>query len=250
MKSLRGKFQPSNELLSVLERYCQSYIPLLNKAYRWKIPSTETIGFNQPPGLTSYQANVELKKYLANAWEGGDFSQRLSLAKWVVKDWGGIRAGKIETIERFVQEINQDNLDFVFNRVASYSKILPCKSISEYAIYDQRVAVALNAIQLLGDVKNGVAFHMPLGRNNKVGNQAKKVGFSAQPEFRPKMLVANRGWMKLQKDDCYRAYLETLYSVQGLLGNPPIYDIEMVLFANAEDLAVSAMSAFSAKRGK
>jgi len=215
---------------------------LLDESYSWAIPKSVVQGFEATKGGNSYRANIELKKFLAQRWANGSFSDRVSLAQWVVKDWGGINRGRPETIENFVRQIERNELRFVFNRVASYSKILPCASIDDYVIYDQRVAVALNAIQVLKGVKDGVAFHMPPGRNKKVGYQGKKEGFSAQPQFKPRALVNDRGWTGIKRDETYNAYLKTIRSVRHALNEVPIYDIEMVLFSNAEDLAVAAMT--------
>ena len=100
----------------------------------------------------------------------------------------------------------------------------------EFAIYDARVAISLNAIQLLSKSKTGVVFTYLTGRNN-----ALTIFRNSEPT-KTKNLIKN-GWQEIQKNDCYSIYLNYLKIVNSYFPTSKLYELEMSLFADAESLA-------------
>ena len=58
----------------------------------------------------------------------------------------------------------------------------------------------------------------------------------------PERLIKN-GWQKIEKNDCYAVYLNYLKIVNSSFYNTELYKLEMSLFADAENLAMSFLSA-------
>lgn len=89
----------------------------------------------------------------------------IELAKWIIKDWGGISGGN-ET-DKLIEEIVINKANISFDRIASSSKVGAFMFPEELIIYDSRVAYSLNWILL----KNGESsnfFPIPDGRNSKM----------------------------------------------------------------------------------
>jgi hypothetical protein len=227
-------------LVNTLKKYFEKELPNLKIAYKWKIPNVQ--GFNQV-GQISYDANVELKKYLHLRWKSSSYSERLELAKIIVADWGGVRGNKSETLQSYVDKIEQKDSQIPIKGIASYSKILSITDVDKYAIYDARVAVSLNAIQWNYHVNNGVAFNYIDGRNNITGNSLTRKGFAYHENFIVKNLERN-GWNRLSKDETYQFYLKTLHECLRYFPEYKLYDLEMLLFSNAEIECKKALMSF------
>ena len=64
----------------------------------------------------------------------------MDIATWYVSVWGGIRANKIGTIERYVRLSEEQLAASDLQGVATWSKILTVRNPNYYPIYDARVA--------------------------------------------------------------------------------------------------------------
>ena len=69
---------------------------------------------------------------------------------------------------------NREDPSTPLSGISSFSKILAIKGPDKYAIYDARVAVSLNAIQIIYQISSGVAFPYVLGRNRITGDATSK----------------------------------------------------------------------------
>lgn len=223
-------------VVPVLVQFFQQNLPRLQRVYQWQIPVLAGFSVQKQRG---YDANVQLKQHLAQRWELASREQQLELAKFVVAKWGGVRGNKPETLAAYVDELQKAQPATPLKGIASYSKIFSIAKPTQYAIYDARVAACLNAIQWLAGAQ-GVAFHYVTGRNNVVGNSLKKIGFTHNPTFALKALYA-KGWTEIRKDDCYATYLQLLQRCAAELDGAPIYQLEMLLFALAEEQCQAAI---------
>ena len=176
--------------------------------------------------LDKREFNVKIRKIIAPKLREGQANQSARIARWIVSDWGGIRAGngsvagwterlgKFDhaSIESFVNEMG-------VNRVSSWSKILAFADPINHAIYDARTAVALNCA--LHHLEIDWRFSMPVSRNNSM--------IEARPMLQPKERVNELG---------YTAYIDLLKSISKAceLGDD-ILNVEMTLFANAPSIA-------------
>jgi hypothetical protein len=228
--------------ISVLIEYFKIELPKLENSYRWKIPIID--GFPKS-GEYGYSENVELKKYFSKKWTSSSFDERLALSKVIVSDWGGVRNNRITTLEAYVREITNGTPATPLKGVASYSKIYAITNMNKYAIYDSRVAVCLNAIQWNYKIRKGIVFNYIPGRNNVTGHAGKKIGFAYNEHFKVESLV-RAGWKRVNRDETYKVYIDTLNKCLHHFRDYSLYDLEMVLFANAEKECIKAMESVSA----
>lgn len=223
--------------VKALVDYFRKEVPVIESNYSWKIPQVS--GF-MLSGHSGYKANVELKKYFNRIWLNSDYERRQALSKVVVADWGGVRANNFETLKSYVDELYKDCPQTPLKGIASYSKIFSIADMHKYAIYDARVAACLNAVQCNQGVSSGLAFNYISGRNNIVGHSGKKEGFVYHDKFKVKSLI-DSGWKKIKRDDTYEVYLNILKECLRVLPTYKLYDLEMVLFANAKSECEKAM---------
>jgi hypothetical protein len=218
-------------------RFFKRELPRLESTYMWKIPNN--VGFEQADE-SFYMANVRFKQQLHDKWHATDHAGRLHLAGTIVRGWGGIKRNAPETLASYVRQIEASAPTTPLKGVASYSKIYAIVHPARYAIYDSRVAACLNAIQVNERVVEGVAFNYVSGRNNVIGNAAKKIGFTQRSEFSVRSLVA-AGWTRIPRDGTYEAYLQLLSDCRRHFPGYEVRDLEMALFACAELECSAAM---------
>jgi len=206
-------------------------LPNLSRNYEWpkrgNFPSYSHLAkVNEGTG-DNYAKNIMLKEQSPRIWKDGD---KLEVSKWVIADWGGIKGNSAATVASYASAISEGHYPDEIKGVASYSKILSFMDPSEFAIYDARVAISLNAIQLLRGDKNGTAFTYLPGRNTKLQT------FRKLPSTQRRALLQS-GWNAVAANDCYNFYLNTLKQVKSELVAAKLYELEMSLFADAEKLA-------------
>lgn len=231
-------FKINNSLIENLKDYFDEKSPFqglglknLSNNYNWPrkgdFPSIESFSSIKILGNNNYEKNIFLKENSSKIWNEGS---KFEIAKWVIDKWGGIRRNSIETIEKYINEIENKNYPSYIKGVASYSKILSFMNPEEFAIYDARVAISLNAIQLLSKSQSGLAFTYLKGRNNTL------TLFRNSELTKTKNLIKN-GWQEIPKNDCYSIYLNYLKIVNSYFPTSKLYELEMSLFADAESLA-------------
>ena len=219
-----------------LHAFFEAHLGTLEARYSWPIPDDFLV---QRTG-NSYRDNVALKFDLRRRWEKADSEDRVRIANSVVKDWGGVNGNKPDTIRRYVDQISAGTMAFPLAGVASYSKILSITDPRAYAIYDARVAVALNAAQFIYQDGPGTVFNYIAGRNKTTGNSTTRAGFAYTPQFRRADLEA-AGWVPIKRNETYAAYLDLLRATLVSFPDFELYDLEMCLFSSAEELATKAM---------
>jgi hypothetical protein len=171
--------------------------------------------------------NRNLRVTLAPHLSGPDRSHAAAVARWIVRDWGGIRRGPEETINHWSDTFGTYGdvavSGFIEHqgtyRISSWSKLLAFADHANHAIYDARTAVALNcALAQLNDLRR---FHMPASRHAQVGAARGRLLQDPNTEARG-----------------YRDYLALLrcFVVCGE-GPPNLLEAEMTLFANAPRVA-------------
>jgi hypothetical protein len=226
------------QTINALCQFFRREVPRLTDTYDWKIP--RIVGFPQA-GESGYQPNLALKKHLKMLWDNAPGDERVEIAQIIVSDWGGVRSNRQETLENYVSAISKPVPPTPLQGVASYSKIFSIVCPERFAIYDARVAACLNALQVNAGIEKGVAFNYVAGRNNVVGNVAKKSGFTHDVRFSTKRLVQS-GWLRIKRDQTYAKYLELLASCLNLLPDYNLASLGMALFASAECECKRAMT--------
>lgn len=171
-----------------------------------------------------------------------DAGRTAELYQWIVCDWGGVKAGRAAVgswaaadfgwrpsydearLTAFIDQMGA-------RRVSSWSKIFAFAAPDRHAIYDSRVAVALNlALEHLGKPER---FFMP----------ASKVYVDRNGEARPNAVARARHRLQGQTTSGYREYITLLKAVQaGTAKRGDAVDfltIEAKLFAAAPLMAAA-----------
>lgn len=220
----------------------------VRSSYKWKLPKTSFNGEQVVTSGTNFEENVRLKLFLNKIWNEEEWSRR-KIVGWIISDWGGIRSNKQSTLEKYYKESLQENPKTPLTGIASFSKVLAIKDPLKYAIYDARVAVGLNAIQMILAVTSGEIFPYLSGRNKITGDWSAKPprGFSKSKEASITTLTyPPYNWKKIPISDAYERYLELLQLISKNL-DVPLYELEMTLFSQAEELAIRAVPSLGAK---
>lgn len=210
--------------------------------YSWNLPKTlfDGVPLNIPG--SSFEANVKLKLLLNNKWHS-EPDVRKQIVEWIISDWGGIRGNSKSTIQKYFLHSLENNPPTPLSGIASFSKVLAIKDPLKYAIYDARVAVSLNAIQIIYKVKNGAAYPYLPGRNNITGHWTSNPprGFSRNDATSLKTLLsAPYKWKKIRNTDAYSKYIMLLQSISKEI-EKPLYELEMALFSQAPELACKVL---------
>jgi len=201
----------------------------LAEIYRWRFDETvllEELNI-EVDGNNWYEKNLELKRRLAECWALNERADQMRLANYYVREFGGIRANDAQTISGYVETLRGGHLP-PFQGIASWSKIASIANCNRYAIFDARVAFALNAIQVLNGVDDALAFPSLPSRKARITEAAPIAQQRAE----------GHNGARMQRRRVYRDYLELLAQAAGNLdGDQRLARAEMVLFAKAEELA-------------
>ncbi len=212
--------------------------------YQWpkKGPSVDALLKNydekyQLKGQSNYEKNVELKLLLSEEFKSKNLDVR-KISEWIIKSWGGIPKLS-KNIDEYIKKVSEKEYPNMLSGVASYSKLFAMFYPREFAIYDARVAVSLNVIQLLSDECEVLFFPYLSGRNKITGYQKTKKGFSRLPEFNRANIskTSGKSWGYLDAAEVYPEYNNILTSI-CFQKNWNLWDIEMLLFSKAEDLVM------------
>jgi hypothetical protein len=229
---------PSSRLSAAMARYIAEHA---DKAlsYVWKVtePTWAALatGFDHKQYAGDLpQQNIELKRHLAGHWAVASLDEKIRIATWIVRDWGGIRRNSPMTILGYVNQADAERPATPFFGISSYSKILGIKDPERYAVYDARVAASLNAVQLLigpDELQSHLrAFFGPPGRNETV--KRFDTTFSAAQ--------AELGFVAINRDQTYGTYMTLLPAIAAELGKS-VLEVEMFLFGQANQLCEEAL---------
>jgi hypothetical protein len=216
-------------LETVLANYFVANRPTLDDVYRWNIPDDVPFGSFNRGTDSSAQANARLKRFLAEVWKK-EPAQRMDIATWYVSVWGGIRANKIGTIERYVCLSEEQLAASDLQGVATWSKILTVRNPNYYPIYDARVAASLNALQLVSAIKEPILFPQVPSRNSKIAHFHKLIS-RRFPEA-----------IRVPRSRAYEDYVSLVGAVARKSGLASPDEVEMILFANAEKLVIKFLN--------
>ncbi len=214
-----------------LLHFCKENIKNLSAMYNWGINLKDL-----PISLTLksenlYTQNIELRFQLNNAYLNSNTSkEKYALLQWYISNWGSVKTNKTKTLELYNTCSPQELIERGAKGIASWSKALSIVNPIEYAIYDARVAMSLNALQIIHQVENPYFYPRLSNRNNMIKDSQKQ------------MQSTTKQWNKFKKQEFYLSYLNLLKEVANdFQDETHHHDIEMLLFAYAEKLALSAV---------
>ena len=197
-----------------------------NEWYQWSVNNAYLPFRITLPSGTNYQKNVSLKLKLHQIIKESESNDvKYDAFYYYIKDWGGIRAIKDETIKMYAEQAPEQLIESGEKGIASWSKALCITDPYNYAIFDARVSASLNVLQKTCGERNDVHFPLLSSRNGAIA------AWTTRQQRLPKH----------RYKEFYVRYLELLRSVRNRLINESIhqveiYTLEMLLFAKAEEL--------------
>lgn len=214
---------------SLIRRYVHAHHVGLGADFVWRLNErtlTDRLGITVS-GASSCARNIDLKAKLSARWRRSDLTTRIGIARYYVVDWGGVKRNHDATLRRYVDCAVLNEFPRLAG-VASWSKVFTAADPRRYAIFDARVALSLNALQLAPGNRERFLFPALPSQNKAVTAAAKALRARALAE----------GWTGLPSDAVYPRFLRVLQeAAEGLPGALPLATAEMVLFAHAPQLA-------------
>ena len=214
-------------LTETIINLAQKFLAPENHWYEWPI-NVLPDGITLPNG-SLYDQNISLKQQLNERWKNANDQEKVALVDYYVAGWGGIRGNKPEKIRSYALQTPDELIDRGKTGIASWSKALCIRDPNRYAIYDARVSVALNALQAINNAEQPQLFPVLPGRNKSI--------MCASDLLR--QYAAQHRWARLNAREFYRRYIQVISMAAVNLGCP-LYTVEMLLFARAEDLGREA----------
>jgi hypothetical protein len=209
--------------------YGRANLTETNAWYRWSInPIRLPAGIVLPEG-NSFAQNVALKIQLSRLYASADNHTKKELTRYYIAVWGGIKKNSDEKIRSYALDTPTSLIAKGSQGIASWSKALCLRNPSDYAIYDARVAVSLNCLQIAEPVERPSRFPLLYGQNNLMNEGRKKL----------RQYAIIHGWPTVQDGIFYQKY-NNILSFAGKLLDVNACALEMLLFAKAPELLQTA----------
>lgn len=220
----------SQALVTTVQTYVQAEEPHLPTSYTWGLDTAKLqahLNLSVQSG-SSYDKNLDLKRQLGAEWTSKP-GNRDKVADYYVRVWGGIKGNAPGKVSSYVAAISK-GASLPFDGIASWSKVATAANPEEAAIFDARVSVSLNALQVLAAGPDAAYFPSLPSQNKVIKAISPLLKAGGQ----------RRGWISVPKEETYAAYLNLLSRASaGMPGALRIARAEMILFANAEALAAA-----------
>ena len=201
-----------------------------NEWYKWRkinprfLPEGVSVS-----GGNSYFQNESLKKQLSEQYWLGTDERKIEITRYYIAVWGGVRRNRPEKIRGYALNPPSSLIEGGVSGVASWSKALCIRDPNRYAIYDARVSVSLNALQIIYSVQDPVLFPLLVGQNKLINKGSDLLIFNA----------CQKAWGRVSEASFYNMYNALLEKVACSL-KVEHYTVEMALFAKALELLKSA----------
>jgi hypothetical protein len=209
--------------------YARGNLTEANTWYHWPVNTSYLpTGIVLPAG-SAYAQNVALKLQLSRMYSTADDHLKEEITRYYIVKWGGIKKNTDDNIRSYALDHPTSLIAKGSKGIASWSKALCIRSPNEYAIYDARVALSLNCLQIISQVDTPIVFPLLLGQNKLIRLGTKMVLRYAYAH----------GWAVAHESGFYRQYNSILSSAAQLLG-ANLYTLEMLLFAKAPELLQEA----------
>lgn len=151
-----------------------------------------------------------------------DKAARIRLVRTQIEDWGGIRKNREALIEQYALQPASKLISRGSSGISSWSKALAIRDPRQFAVYDARVALTLNALQVILVGRVDFLFPVPPTQNRTIE--------AARRRLRNHIGDA----VRLRGADVYERYLELLKRAKG---GHSLHAAELYLFHVAPDLA-------------
>lgn len=209
--------------------YVEEHGPNLGDLYKWKIPQVPDFVRFERGSDSLPKANARLKRALSVVWHAQP-ERQFEIAEWYVSKWGDVH-NRPEKLQAYIAATVDDLTDSGTAGVASWSKLLAIRDPDRFAIFDARVSVALNALQILQDHERPIFFPSLPSKN------------TTAKAFHDFMKARENGDAhQAHPSRVYSIYLQVLREVARRIELETLDEIEMTLFVQAEVLARRAMA--------
>ena len=217
-------------LIQLISSFYKNRQKELYVKYNWEIKE-EFLPFSSSKysGSTLLDRNIELKRFLNKQFKKADEKRRFEIINYYIYDWGHVHTNKPSTLKIYAHEESDVLINLGKKGVASWSKALSARDSKKFAIFDARVSVSLNGIIFQEYGIAGCFFPLLPSRNKRI--------ISFQKSLRGR--INRNGYFP--SDTFYKFYLSLLHSVADKC-NVEISEIEMCLFAYAEEIALQTFT--------
>jgi len=214
------------EIFESIDHFCLENIDETNDWYNWEINESKIpFNINLPLG-NQYIKNMALKEELHKIWKAeSNLINKGKVIKYYIKDWGGIRSNYENSMKIYMYSTPDILIRFGKKGIPSWSKALVIHDPLKYAIFDARVSVSLNCLQIIYDTVNKEFFPNLASRNKTITEGQRII----------KQISNQNNWKKVDKETFYLKYL-TLLNKAAIKRNSNLSTIEMLLFSKAEYL--------------
>ena len=195
--------------------------------YEWKMPRSLAATYKVDPGGSLAEQAMELRRKMHELFAVADEDGKRKLIFDYVVTWGGIKAHArggdcSKTLASMATQTPQELMKR-FQGVSTWSKILCLHDPGLYAIFDARVAFAINALQIsIANLRPVASFPLLPTRNTHLVQATSKVK------------VAMQSADPIPEDRAYATYLALLEQLADARG---IEVVEMALFTIAPEFA-------------
>ena len=210
-------------LNTAIVNYGRANLTSANDWYQWRKinPRYLPIGINLPTG-NQFSQNVALKHSLSAIYAKGDEKEKIDVTEYYIAVWGGVKRNRADKIKHYSLGTPDELVARGVNGIASWSKAMCIRDPHSYAIYDARVAVAINCLQIASGVNSPQLFPLLTGQNKRI-NKGKKI---------ISRYAHDHGWEIIGEDHFYQEYNNVLSEASGVLGVEHCV-LEMLLFSHA-----------------
>lgn len=211
-------------LNKALTSLCLRYIDDKNDWYSWTINDIKLpLNVNLPNG-NNYVRNIALKTELYKLLSE-DTSLKHDVIPYYISVWGGVKTNSAKTMQKYVTSTPEQLTSLGKKGIASWSKALTIQNPHKYAIFDARVSISLNYVQLINNTEEKTLFPILSSRNKKIVEGSQFI----------KAVAKQNKWKKVDETTFYSDYLNMLSKVSREI-ETDISTVEMLLFAKAEEL--------------
>lgn len=216
---------------TAIANYGLANLTSTNDWYQWRKINPRYLphGINLSAG-NQFSQNVALKHSLNAQYVNGDEKAKIDVTKYYIAVWGGVKRNSADKIKHYSLGTPSDLVARGTNGVASWSKALCIRDPHAYAIYDARVAVAINCLQIISGVNSPRLFPLLIGQNKEINIGSKMICRYA----------CHHDWTEINEDQFYQEYNNALLAASDVLGVEHCV-LEMLLFSHAPILLNSAI---------
>ena len=214
-----------------LLKYFKSATKVNDDWYKWKIDVSKLpigISISLPNG-NDLKKNIFLKNALSKEFLKASDVNKVRIICYYISIWGGVRGNSCDNFMFYALDKTEDIFKKRTSGIASWSKALCIRNPNRYAIYDSRVAVALNALQIKSKIENPTLFPLVPGRGKGIKNSIPLI----------KQHAIDEGWPKQNANDFYDEYNQLISKVAKKC-EVEHAKVEMLLFSKAMDLVKEA----------